>query len=127
MARPKCPYCQCPAKLVSGMVVFPARPSLAKHSYWQCVRCGARVGCHPKSTAPLGELADGKTRFMRAKAHEEFDRLWKGGLMGRQDAYRWLREQLGLGYGECHIGMFDAAMCQRVIDVCRSRGKRRAA
>ncbi len=62
---------------------------------------------------------------MRALA--AFDPLWeakvrrdgcsKGEARGR--GYAWLAKQLEIDRAGCHIGMFDEALCERVIEICR--------
>ena len=38
--------------------------------------------------------------------------------MKRGEAYRWLAERLSMAREDCHIGMFDVADCQRVVEAC---------
>lgn len=124
--EPHCPYCGTVAELVTGGVVYPNRPDLAAIYIWRCVPCDARVGCHGRGTRPKGRLANAALREAKMRAHASFDQVWKGGGMRRDDAYDWLACQLGLTRGECHIGMFDEAACERVVEVSeawlRSRG-----
>jgi hypothetical protein len=70
---------------------------------YYCEDCKAAVGCHPNTYIALGRLADRATRQLRSKAHEEFDKLWRTGLMSRDKAYTWLSLQLGIEVEECHI------------------------
>jgi hypothetical protein len=57
----------------------------------------------------------------RSRAHSAFDPIWQNGEMSRNAAYRWLANELGLTRSECHMSLFDKAMCERVIDVCTNR------
>ena len=107
------------AELVTGEVVHPDRPELANVPFWRCVPCGARVGCHPGTTDPLGTLADLDLRRARTKAHAAFDPIWKSGRMKRRDAYSWLATRLGIPWDACHIGGFDEATCRNVVAICR--------
>ncbi|MBO1362066.1 hypothetical protein J2D73_19990 [Acetobacter sacchari] len=92
---------------------------------WVCEPCGAWVGCHPDGK-PLGRLANKELRMAKQRAHAVFDPLWKrkmerDGLRkghARAKAYKWLAGCLGIERSDCHIGMFDTAMCQRVVDCC---------
>src|SRR6218665_2087549 len=68
-----------------------------------CCDCRAAVGCHPNTHIPLGRMADRATRQLRTKAHDEFDKLWRSGLMPRSKAYNWLASQLGIEASQCHI------------------------
>lgn len=70
---------------------------------WFCNDCKAAVGCHPGTEIPLGRMASRKIRRLRAKAHEEFDQLWKSSLMTRSKAYQWLAGKLNIQVEECHI------------------------
>lgn len=96
--------------------------------YYRCARwpkCDYRVGAHregEKLNQPLGTPADAETRKLRKEAHKAFDPVWthlkgkaRGG--GRKDAYQHLARRLGIPEEECHIGMFDADMCRRVIEI----------
>lgn len=95
---------------------------------WQCLPCQAWVGCHPDDR-PLGRLANKALRMAKQAAHAAFDPLVAGKIkrdgcskkQGRNAGYKWLAEQLGLTRETCHIGMFDEAMCSRVIEVCTNR------
>jgi hypothetical protein len=113
-----CDYCGKDAPLVSGKTVYPHRPDLYAKQFYQCGPCDAMVGCHPGTTKPLGRLANAELRKAKMAAHAAFDPIWKGGKMKRGSAYAWLADQLGIRQQECHIGMFDVAMCARVIDAC---------
>ena len=80
--------------------------------------CDGTHGCHPDGT-PLGIPADRETRDARALAHGAFDKLWYGrGPTTREKAYSWLADRLGIPSGDCHIGRFDKATCERVVTVC---------
>lgn len=113
-----CPYCGKTARLraTSGHIF--------KRDYgpiWEC-ECGARCGCHPGTTRPLGTLADGETRIARSTCHRFFDRLWKNDdphFRDRRRAYEWLRKKMRMTENECHIGNFTADECRRAIEHCR--------
>ncbi len=80
--------------------------------------CDMLVGCHPGTTEPLGHPADRETRSWRIRAHDAFDRLWKGpgSRMSRPRAYRQLQRIMGLPEDKAHIGMFDKEQCQCLIE-----------
>lgn len=110
-----CPYCNKP-------VEFLADSSEIYHGknygpIYVCRTCQAWVGCHKGTTNPLGRLADKELRSLKIALHDEFDSIWKSGMMTRKDAYQWLAGQLGIPVDECHIGMFDNEMCKKAIDV----------
>jgi len=119
--RLTCPYCDRDAKLVRGNVIYPHRPDLAPKWFYQCVPCDAYVGCHPKTTTPLGRPANARLRRARNAAHAAFDPLWRSGEMRRTEAYAWLSEAIGLSRSNCHVGMMDEAQCAAVVAACRER------
>jgi len=111
---PICPHCGGTAKQVDSIRVY-------RKSYgmiWICENypeCDSYVGCHGETGEPLGTLANAELRELRKRAHSVFDKLWKSGPYARGDAYAELAEKLGISKAECHIGMFDEAMCNKVI------------
>lgn len=125
LAIVSCGECAKPTGLVDGRTVYPHRPDLAEKHFWKCV-CGAYVGCHDGTFKPKGSPCGPVTRAARIAAHAAFDPLWKrkaeqAGINhghARAKAYRWLSEQLGIDAKETHIGMFDAATAQRVVELC---------
>ena len=115
-----CPYCNTPAQLVDGMAIYPHRPDLAHLKFWLCAPCDAWTGTHANSRdhKPKGRLANAELRRARISAHAAFDPLWKTGPMSRGEAYRWLKDKLGLE-SQPHIGFMDADGCRRVVDACK--------
>lgn len=113
-----CPDCG------SDMVLRTSRFGL----FYGCIRypaCDASHGAHEDGT-PLGVPANKETRQARIDAHNTFDLLWKGATntgrrAARRDAYRWLRDKLGLSKDECHIGLFNVETCKKVITICEER------
>lgn len=124
---PRCPYCRCTAEKVTGQVVYPRRRDLWDKIICRCELCDAWVGCHPGTDVPLGRLADADLRTAKQRAHAAFDPLWKkkmerdqcGKGAARRAGYTWLAEQLGIRREDCHIGMMDVALCERVVEVCQ--------
>ncbi|MFK3741061.1 zinc-finger-containing protein [Massilia sp. TN1-12] len=141
-----CPYCNQPAKLVTGAGVYkPCPPDLLQRYFWRCDPCDAHVGCHRANngqrrtfndgTVPLGRLADAKLRMWKGNAHAVFDGHWQravdqeiaanGGRAPkgvkqrhRTAAYERLAKDLGIEQKDCHIGMFDVETCQRAVRIC---------
>ena len=114
----KCDYCGRKAVLTTGDVVYPHRPDLRGRVFWVCEPCDARVGCHPDTATPLGRMANADLRAAKQEAHKVFDPIWKDGRRSRSDAYTWLAYKLGISKSKCHIGLFDIAMCRKVVEVC---------
>ena len=122
-----CPYCQNPAKLVDSATIYRGRDY---GKLWRCDPCDAHVGVHRNSPdyAPLGRLANKELRQWKMRAHAAFDPLWKTGRHGspsrgmrRAEAYRWMREALGMTQEEAHVGKFDVPECKRLIQACFDR------
>lgn len=130
---PLCPYC-------GAAAVFTATSA---HLYtgrnygpvWECSPCAAWVGCHKGGTKPLGRLADKALRQAKQRAHAAFDPIWQEKMKrtgcrrgeARGKGYRWMAQQLGISQADCHIGMFDVEMCERVVAICTPVKERLAA
>ena len=114
-----CDYCQQPAELVSGNVIYPHRPDLKAKMFWRCIPCRAYVGCHAPNngygngTRPLGRLANAALRAAKNKVHVFLDPLFLSKKMTRAGAYKWLAEQMGIPASECHVGMFSLERCDQ--------------
>jgi len=97
--------------------------------FYGCTRypeCKAAHSAHAATGEPLGTPADAGTKQWRIRAHAAFDTLWRGpgAFMSRPVAYRWMWETLGLARDGAHIGLFDQAQCERLIEaVAAYRGK----
>lgn len=117
-----CPYCGKRAEFVDSAEVYHGR---SYGMIYLCRPCDAYVGCHGngKGDSPKGRLANAELRRWKIAAHNAFDPLWKfGPFRGRRNiAYAWLAEQMGLPKEKTHIGMFDVAECQQVIQICTNR------
>ena len=130
-----CPYCHQPSKIVGGDAIYPNRRDLALLKYHRCAPCDAHVGCHKvgaylwdngkkivsDGTLPMGRLANAELRQAKMAAHAAFDPIWRDEGTPRRIAYDWLSKQLGIPINRTHIGEFDLAMCQRVVEVCKKR------
>lgn len=123
----ECPYCGNKSKLVGGAQIYPHRVDLYDLKFWSCKLCDAFVGCHKPTrwnnfdpTVPLGRLANSQLRKAKSAAHESFDKIWKEGYKTRTEAYAWLAKALDIHPDDCHIGMFDIDMCNKVKSVCIS-------
>lgn len=130
---PECPACKALARLTNGREIYPHRPDLAEQAFWKCDGgCGGHVGCHPRSTDPLGTPANGELRRARSILHEQLiDPLWREadrtGLYepesdharhlirtaARGRVYGYLADKLGIARADTHTGMFDLETCRR--------------
>ncbi len=119
----KCPYCGSRALLRPASVVYGGKAKDPAAPYYVCAHypaCDAYVAAHRRTRLPMGTLAGPELRRKRIQAHTAFDRLWKNGLMSKQQAYRWLQAKLDLPEQEAHIGKFSAFRCEQVIQLCGS-------
>lgn len=125
MSAPSCPYCGAQAQLFTSSARFYQGRDFGP--VWACLPCEAWVGCHPRTTTPLGRLADRELRRAKIRAHDAFDALWRAKQAreqiskgaARRAGYRWLAEQLQIDPAECHVGMMDVDRCEQVVALCR--------
>lgn len=128
---PVCPHCQVPAVLVTGAAIYPHRADLHTKQFWRCERCGAYVGCHPKTSKPLGVPANAELRRARQLLHDRaLDPLWQRAELhynrpedaraiaiirnsARKRVYAYLSWRLGLDPEDTHTAMFDLETCRR--------------
>lgn len=113
-----CGYCRGRAEFVDSKIIYGRSYGMI----YLCRKCNAFVGVHKGTDRPKGTLADAELREWRKAAHNVFDPLWQYGRFKghRKAAYRWLSERMELPTEKTHIGMFDVAQCQRVIQICRA-------
>ena len=117
-----CRYCGGAVRLVTASKVYgPAaavRLGIERQNFYQCQNCNARVGCHPGSTRPLGNLANEALRMKRMETHQVFDGFWKERGMSRTQAYKWMAKKMRLSEELAHIGGFEMDRCQKLIKLC---------
>ncbi len=118
-----CPYCKQRAEFVDSRVVYGKSYGMI----YLCRNCMAWTGVQRGTRKPLGRLANAELRLLKREAHNAFDTLWKvGRFKGRRnEAYKWLAQQLCIPVSSAHIGQFGNRECRRVIQLCReaSHGK----
>lgn len=103
------------AALVKGTVIYPHRPDLSKKNFYQCPICGNYVGCHDKTTRPLGCIPTEVIRTARRKVHEKMDVLWKKGKIKRTALYHKISKELGYTF---HNGTTTSVQeCMKVWDI----------
>ena len=111
-----CPYCNTKAVLCDSSVVYHGRSFGLIYLCSNWPKCDAFVGVHEGTKNPLGQLANAECREWRKKAHRAFDELWRGSKMTRKEAYKKLREIMGMTTAEAHIGNFDVSKCQELVN-----------
>lgn len=124
---PICPECRRPAQFVTGRELFSRRPELADHGFWVCYRDNTRVGCHPGTNSPFGDMVGPEVRKARQSVHAAMDPHWlqlpkRQRGKARDKAYRRLAKGLGLTKDEAHVGMFSMAQCVLALRVIESWG-----
>lgn len=108
-----CPYCNEESSFVDSKIVY----SKSYGMIYYCEDCQAWCGVHGHGKKALGRLANKELREWKIKAHEQFDKLWRGNkVMNRKLAYKYLSDHLRIPKQYTHIGMFSIATCKRVIE-----------
>lgn len=119
-----CPYC-------GGKVIFTDSAVLyGGKSYgdiYLCTNCNASVGVHKGTKKPLGTLANSALKLKRMETHRVFDGWWKAQGITRSEGYGWLAEQMKLPVYLTHIGQFDMAQCEQVIQLVYQQNNKEAA
>lgn len=109
----QCPECGAPMTLRSSKFgLF--------YGCSQYPNCKATHGAHPDGK-PLGTPANAVVKQARIAAHKAFDQLWSGpkARLTRDEAYLWLQSKMGLTSAQAHIGSFDQAQCDKLIQLVR--------
>ena len=91
----RCPYCGSGAVYRSADGIY--RENKEGIMLYVCSKypeCDAYVRVHKGTKIPMGELADRELRNLRREAHHYFDQLYQTGMMTRDEAYRWLADQI---------------------------------
>lgn len=128
----ECPYCGGNSILhMSSGIIYGGRDFGPVYACENYPLCDSYVGCHPRTTDPLGRLADNELRHWKKQAHKYFDPIWQTKKIKklypayipdttwRKKSYIWLSKQLGLKLEYTHIGMFDVETCKRVVELCK--------
>jgi ssDNA-binding Zn-finger/Zn-ribbon topoisomerase 1 len=106
-----------------GSIMVQRRRGSDGAPFWGCERfprCKATHGAHPDGT-PLGVPGTMDVKLARIRAHDALDRLWTEGGMHRNGAYAWLSEAMGIPRESAHIGAFDAAQCNIVVQLATEK------
>lgn len=120
-----CPNCGAPVRLGSHEEIYGGRSFGSWPYIYICEseECNSYVGLHAFTNLPLGTLADKATRDARKSCKPAFEKLWKTGKapLGRNQAYAWLAEALGIAEKDCHFGHFDADQCEKAKRLCKAK------
>lgn len=97
-------------------------PDCGAEMYQRNSRYGRFWGCdrYPEckgTFSGMGTPGNAETRAARIRAHAAFDPLWRTGKLRRKVAYQHLRLAMQMPANKCHISMFDAVQCARVIQI----------
>lgn len=122
-----CPYCGQPSILTDSAEIY----GQSYGNIYLCRPCQAWVGVHKTTNQALGRLGTKELRALHKEAHRWFDQLYEmdiikelypayvQGMSGREKAYLWLAQQMGIKKEYCHIGYFDEQQSRQVIELCR--------
>lgn len=119
-----CPECGAPLILLEGKEF--RRPFYGCATFRR-TGCSGSHSAHPDGS-PMGVPANRETKNARVRAHDAFDRMWRGMGMERDDAYRWMQKAMGLTVEDAHIGRFTIIECEKLVAIVEAvleRGKRR--
>lgn len=112
-----CPLCGAPMILrITSKFQYADGTNRKFYGCSKFPECRSAHGANPDGS-PVGIPADDETKKLRIKAHDLFDRLWKSRYVSRGKAYAIMQEKLHISAEECHIGMMDKTMAQKVIDI----------
>lgn len=111
-----CLYCGGKVILTDSSAIYGEK---SKGNIYFCTNCNASVGCHKGTAKPLGTLANSVLKMKRRETHVIFDQWWKANNMTRSQGYSELAKKMKLPKYRTHIGQFDMAQCEQVINICR--------
>ena len=109
-----CQYCGGKVIFTDSSVIYGGK---SYGNIYLCTNCNASVGVHDGSRKPLGTLANSALKLKRRETHVVFDGWWKSHGLKRADAYQWLAKQMRLPVYQTHIGQFDMAQCEQVLQI----------
>lgn len=120
ISKMRCPYCGAPVVLRSADGIYKNNErGMQLYVCTNYPKCDAYVRVHAGTKIPVGTLANPELRTLRRTAHSYFDRLYKSGIMSKQDAYLWLSDLLQAPLSEAHIGYLGEYYCKQVIEESR--------
>lgn len=95
---------------------IPTCPKCGNVAGERMTRYGIRNQCEPCGLWSWDRhpLVDAETHEARKAAHATFDPLWRDGPLKRGQAYKKLRDELGIDKRDCHIKLMDKEMAGRV-------------
>ena len=113
----RCPYCGSHAifKSADGIYKDNSRGTML----YVCAhypQCDAYVRAHAGTRIPVGSMANHELRQLRKTAHDCFDKLYKTGIMTKQEAYQWLADIICAPLSQAHIGYLGEYYCKVVIE-----------
>jgi|GEM_PF-380496 len=112
-AGKQCPYC-------GQATIYTDSTEIYGSSYgmvYLCRPCQAWVGVHRGTDIALGRVATKEHRALRRQGHVWFDTI--ASALGKEPAYQWLAEKMGIPREACHFALFDQLQCERAIEICR--------
>ncbi len=124
----RCPYCGASVVFRSAEGIY--RENSADTMLYVCSNypeCDAYVRVQKGTKKPVGTMADHKLRALRTEAHRHFDKLYKSGIMSKEEAYFWLANLISAPLSEAHIGYLGEYYCSMVIEESKKLFERKTA
>lgn len=120
MIQTVCPKCNVESRMTNGREIYPHRKDLYTKTFYKCDVCLGYVGCHPKSTRPLGTPANAELRKARNSVHALIDPIYKASPHkkgARSNMYEYMANAMGISRDECHVGMFNIEQCSKACRI----------
>lgn len=106
-----CPYCHKSDIRLMSHLEFYGKEFKKNGKLYVCQNCQARVGCHPNTEIPLGQLSDEELRGLRIKIHDIIDKYWND-KTGRDIVYKKLIGRYGNPF---HVGFLDNERARYIL------------
>lgn len=113
----QCPKCKQQVEIITEMRLYNRVHDGSK--YIGCYECNLYVKLDKRTGKPLGYMADRKTRLARKEAHKYLDKVWRDGILTRDEAYQYLRDNLHKSRSEGHIAKLNKTECDILIKVLK--------
>lgn len=120
-----CPYCHSLVLKKNGREVYDENGrDFGEVNVLVCSNnlCGARTTCDEQGY-PYGTLAKEPLRKARIRAHDALDKFWSKKHYDRRTMYKLLANYMKKELDFCHIGLFNEAECEKVIEFCQKLGR----
>ncbi len=111
----RCPYCGATVVYRKADDIYHDHKDRMMYVCSRYPECDAYVRVHEGTNIPVGTLANRNLRSLRRTAHQYFDKLYKTGIMSKDEAYSWLAYLIDSPISQAHIGYLGEYYCREVI------------